>query len=132
MIRVRPDQLEEFANRLSTDVALRAGQRTTIRNYVLANLAGLTHEQLVVALAMPIVKPNPEPQGTIEVRTREESLRKLVRLGIITQEQRIAAETETVPDPNWQPFITEPSPLEKLGFGEGAVISLTEVERVMA
>lgn len=55
MIRVRPDQLEEFANRLSTDVALRAGQRTTIRNYVLANMVGMSNEQIVVALAMPVV-----------------------------------------------------------------------------
>jgi hypothetical protein len=132
MIIVRPDQLEEFANRLSTDVSLRAGERNAIKTYVLANLVGLTNEQLVVALAMPSVKPNPIPRGTVEVRTREEALHKLVRLGIITQEQRIAAETETIPDPNWQPFIIEPSPLEVLGFGEGAVISLTEVEKVMA
>jgi len=132
MIIVRPDQLEEFANRLSTDVQLRAGQRTTIKNYVLANMAGMTNEQIVVTLAMPVVKPNPEPQGTIEVRNREESLLKLVRLGIITQEQRIAAETETIPDPKWQPFITDPSPLEAMGFGAGAVISLGELERLMA
>lgn len=132
MIRVRPDQLDEFVNRLSTDVALRAGGRTAIKAYITANLSGLTNAELVVALATPIIKPNPVPQGIVEVRTREEALRKLVRAGVITQQQRIAAETETVPDPNWQPFITEPSPLEQLGFGEGAVISLTEVERVMA
>lgn len=132
MIIVRPDQLEEFADRLSTDVALRAGERAKIKAYITANLVGLTNEQLVVALAMPIVKPNPTPQGTVEVRTREEALRKLVRAGIITRQERIAAETETIPDPNWEPFVTESSPLEQLGFGQGAVISLTEVERVMA
>lgn len=129
MIIVRPDQLEEFSNRLSTDVQLRAGQRTTIRNYVLENMAGMTNEQIVVALAMPTTIPNPNPQGTVDVRTRDESLRKMYRGGLMTQEQLIAA--ETIPDPNWEPYLYQVSPLEAMGFGAGAVISLGELERLM-
>lgn len=131
MIIVRPDQIEEFANRLSTDVTLKARERTDIKTWVLANCVGMSNEQIVTKLALPMMIPNPVPQGTVTIRTRDEALRKLYRAGAITQAQLIEVETETIPDPNWQPTITLPSPLDSLGFGQGAVISLTEVEKVM-
>lgn len=131
MIIVRPDQIEEFANRLSTDRALRAGEKSKIKAYVLANCVGMTNEQIVVHLATAKDVPNPVPQGTVNVRTRDEALRKMFRIGKITQQELINAETDAVPDPAWQPTVHVPAPLETLGFEQGAIIGLNELERLM-
>ena len=131
MIIVRPDQIEEFANRLSTDISLRAAQKTKIKNYVLANCVGMTNEQIVVHLATAKDIPNPVAQGTVSVRTPDPALRKLYRTGVITQQQLISSETDQVPDPAWQPTVHVPSPLETLGFDSGTVISLQDLEKAL-
>ena len=54
----------------------------------------------------------------------------LLALGLLSQEQY--DEITQIPDPNWQNMVHRFSRLDAIGFGAGAVVSLRDIEEVLA
>lgn len=54
----------------------------------------------------------------------------LLSLGLLSQEQY--DKITLMPDPNWQQYVHRISRLEAIGFGAGAVVSLRDIEEVLA
>jgi hypothetical protein len=87
---------------------------------------------LCISLAMPYQIPNPDAQGTITVRERNDALRKLFRQGIITEQQLTDCETDTIPDPDYKPLLDRQSRLDAILDTTGGVISITELQAALA
>ena len=118
------------------DVKLVANQKNKIKSEIALDPAGMGYAAMsqadaCVALCTPYSKPNPNAQGTIQLRTRGEALRKLKRQGVITDAQLIAMETDQVPDPAWVPIIEYPSRIDAILGTVHAVISLAEYQNAL-
>jgi len=137
MVTTTSAYIAEVAMALAQDVRLTAAQKTKIKSEVQADpkargYAGMAQADLCIALAMPYQIPNPNAQRTITVRERNDALRKLFRQGIITEAQLIDCETDTIPDPDWQPYVDRQSRLDAILNTTGAVISITELQGALA
>jgi len=137
MVTTTPTHIAEVAMILAADVKLTAAQRTKIKTEVTTDpkargYAGMAQADLCIALAMPYQILNPNAQGTVTVRTPDYGLRKLFKVGKITQQELIGAETETYPDPDWQPYVDRQSRLDAVLNTTGAVISISELQAALA
>lgn len=128
MITVDPTRdFDYIVNRLSTDRALSLDQARDVQLHIATNCQGMDAEAIALYLSSP--QPNPDPQPTVQVRTEDEVLRKLLKAGAIVEAKLAIAETEAIPDPNWEPFL--PSPLQQMGFDPGTVVTLRDVEELL-
>lgn len=137
MVTTTPEYLAQVAMALAVDVKLTAAQRTKIKAEVTTDpkargYAGMAQADLCISLAMPYQIPNPNAQGNVSVRTPDYALRRLFKVGRITQQELIDAETDTYPDPDWQPLVDRQSRLDAILNTTGAVISITELQAALA
>lgn len=137
MVVTSPSSIADVAIALASDVKLTVNQKNKIKTEVTTDpkgrgYANMAQTDLCISLAMPYQIPNPNPREMINVRTRNDALRKLFRQGIITEAQLIDCETDTVLDPDWQPFVDRQSRLDAILNTTGAVISITELQAALA
>jgi len=137
MVTIEAAYLPLVVGAIAQDVKLTAAQKTKIKSEVQTDpksrgYAGMAQFDLCISLAMPYQIPNPNPQGNVTVRERNDALRKLFRQGIITEAQLINCETDTIPDPDWQPYVDRQSRLDAILNTTCAVISITELQGALA
>lgn len=127
MITIDPnhDAAAYIRGRMATDRALTPEQAKAVKSFINEHFKDATPEELVDILCLPIVRDNPDPQGTIsQVMQLSDEMQVLIDIGKVEKSDF----TKEIPDPDWQPTITGPSPMEQMGFHVGDILSIRDIE----
>lgn len=124
--------IDYIINRVATDRILTDEEVITISNLVASGYSKVPPRDLIRVLAMPVTVANPTPQASsmyTYTPPLSYEMKVMIRKGLATLEDFEVS--EVVWDPNWQPEITLPSPLETLGFPPGTILTMRDIQRIL-